>query len=70
VGLADNENYEKVVPKEFRDKVDEIRKKIIDGKSKSEQHLENNFIAIIKGKVFDKTSPAYKEGSNGKVFFR
>ncbi len=31
IGVADNENYEKLVPKEFRDKIDELKQKIING---------------------------------------
>ena len=34
VGLAENENYDKVVPKEFRDKVMDIQKKIVSGEIK------------------------------------
>ncbi len=34
IGVADNENYEKLVPKEFRDKIDELKQKIIDGEIK------------------------------------
>jgi len=34
VGVADNDNYEKVVPKEFRDKVEELKTKIINGEIK------------------------------------
>lgn len=31
VGLADNKNYESIVPKEFRDKIEEITKKVVSG---------------------------------------
>ncbi len=31
VGVADNENYQNLVPKEFRDKVEELKQKIING---------------------------------------
>jgi len=34
VGVADDENYEKIVPKEFRDKVKELETKIINGEIK------------------------------------
>lgn len=34
VGIADNENYQKLVPQEFRDKVNELAKKIINGEIK------------------------------------
>lgn len=34
VGVADNENYQKLVPQEFRDKVNELKQKIINGEIK------------------------------------
>ncbi|MGC9000121.1 BMP family lipoprotein, partial [Caldisericum sp.] len=34
VGIADNENYQKLVPQEFRDKVNELAQKIIKGEIK------------------------------------
>ncbi len=34
VGLADDANYEKVVPQQFRDKINELKQDIIDGKIK------------------------------------
>lgn len=34
VGVADNENYQKLVPQEFRDKVNELAQKIINGEIK------------------------------------
>lgn len=34
VGLADNENYKKIVPEEFRNKIMDIQKKIISGEIK------------------------------------
>lgn len=34
VGIADNENYQKLVPQEFRDKINELKQKIINGEIK------------------------------------
>lgn len=34
VGVADNENYEKIIPEEFRNKIKEIEQKIISGEIK------------------------------------
>ncbi len=34
IAVADNENYEKLVPKEFRDKIKELEQKIINGEIK------------------------------------
>ena len=36
VGVADNENYKKVVPEEFQDRIEDIKKKIISGEIKVE----------------------------------
>jgi len=34
VGLADNENYQKLIPASMRDKIDEISKMIVSGEIK------------------------------------